>query len=144
MKRMVTVFLLVFVVSAVVATLVLSRQRREPSIIPDGISVLFFHAQARCPTCLNMEKLIRRVLNDSFRAEINNEIGMVLIPYDVSENREIVKRFHVGTISVILVEKEKGRIIRHRDLSPDVWDHHGNDTVMIGILSTELSEFIRK
>ena len=142
---MVTVFLLVFVVSTIVASIFLSFRKRESIEIPDGTGILFFHAKVRCPTCINMEKLIRRVLDDSFRAEMKSgRIGLVLIPYDAPENRKIVERFHVGTISVVLVEKEKGRIVQHRDLSPQVWSHHGNETLMTDIFSTELSRFIRK
>ncbi len=144
-KKLITAFLFIFIASALATQLFLSFQPHETTDIPDGKHLLFFHAQARCPTCINMEKLIRKVLDDSFHHETQaGKIGLMTIPYDVPENRELVEQFHVGAISVILAEKKNGQIVRHRDLSPDVWNNHSNNAAMTEILSREITRFLNE
>ncbi len=143
MKRVITVFLLVFIASVFVSHIVLSFREREAATVPDGINVLFFHAGTRCSTCIHLEKLIRKQLDGSFRADLDTEkVRFFPLPYDAPETRGIAERFHVGTISLILLEQENGKTVRCRDLSKQIWKNNGDDKKMNEMLSDEFRNFL--
>ncbi len=140
-RQLVTVALLVFVVSVLATHTLRSFRSHGAAEIPDGKSLLFFHAQARCSTCLRLEKIIRELLDDYGENITFVPTALVSIAYDAPENRDIADFFHVGTISVILVEKKADRIIRQRDLSHNVWEHVRDDAAMTEMLTREVREF---
>ncbi len=143
MKRLITVFLLVFVASALVSLAVLSFRKREAAVLSDGTYVLFFHSEMRCPTCIHMERLIRKQLDSSFRADLDSgRIKFLPLPYDLPEGRELAERFHVGTISLILLEQKNGKTVRSLDLSEQIWKNKGDAKAMNKILSDEFNAFL--
>ncbi len=138
-RRLVTVALFAFVVSALATQAIRSFRRHEAVKIPAGKSLLLFHAEARCSTCLRLEKTIRKLLGDN-----KGEMELVSIPYDAPENRDIAESFRIGTISVVLVEKKSEQIVRQRDLSHDVWENIRDDASMNAMLSREMEAFTGK
>ncbi len=142
-KRLITVALLVFVISALATQAFLSFRRPEATVIPDGQNLLLFHAQTRCATCRDLEKTIRNLIEQSLNTQQNGEkIALILIAYDAPENHAVAEQFHVGAITVILVENQNGKIIRRRDLSQEVWLNLQDERAMTEMLSNEIQQFL--
>ena len=137
MKRAVTCFLIVFIVVAVVTKIVLLNIPQEPPVIHDGNCIVLCHSTVRCPTCINMEFLIKKVLGEPEYADID----LVSLEYDLPKNREFAERFHIGTLSVILLEEKNGKTVRSCDISIDARKLIGNSDDFVEMLKAKLNEF---
>ena len=136
-KHYLSVFLLVFVVSAAGSFLARNFWPGEPIPIPDGNNLVFCHARIRCPTCEKMETLIHQTLDG---LGDNTKIQLRSLEYDAPENADFANRFHVGTAAVILIDKRDGQIVKSRDLTVEVWEFLGEDTAFRTMLDRELKE----
>ena len=136
-KHYLSVFLLVFVVSATGTFIARIFSPVEPIPIPNGSILVFCHARIRCPTCEKMEILINRTL-DKFRKHA--KIQLLSLEYDAPENADFANRFHVGTAAIILIDKREGQIVKSRDLTVQVWEVIGSDTAFCTMLEHEIRE----
>ena len=136
-KHYLSVFLLVFVVSATGSFIARTFWPGEPIPIPDGNNLVFCHARIRCPTCEKMETLIHQTLD-----EFGNppKIQLLSLEYDAPENADFANRFHVGTAAVILIDKRDGQIVKSRDLTVEVWEFLCDDAAFCMMLGRELKE----
>jgi len=137
MKRAVTCFLIVFIVVAVTTKIVLLNIPQEVPTMVDGNHIVLCHAEARCPTCLKMELLIKRALQE----QEHGNVDLVTIEYDMPKNREFVERFHVGTLAIILLEWKNGETVRSCDVSADARSLIGNSNDFVEMLEAKLNEF---
>ena len=136
MKQAVTCFLIVFIVVAVAAKIVLLNIPQEPPLIHDGKHIVLFHAEVRCVTCIKMEFLIKKVLKE----QKYDGLDLVLIEYGMPQNREIVERFRVGTLSVVLLEQKNGKTIRSYDISAEARSLIRNSEEFVAMLEEKLNE----
>jgi len=130
-KRILTWALLIFVAAAVVATF----RPRETVIIPDGISLLFWHAEKRCSNCRNIEDYIDLALQD------REDFRLFKLEYDIASHQSLARRFDVGRATIILLDRKEGRNVRIRDLSDEVWKNIANEAAFIDMLRKELDAF---
>ena len=137
MKRAVTCFLTVFVITAIVTKIVLLNTPQEAPVIHDGNHIILCHAEVRCPACINMEFLIKKVLNKPEYADV----GLILLEYDRPKNREFAERFHVGTLAIILLEQKNGKTIRSCDISTDARNLIRDGNKFVEMLEETLNGF---
>ena len=137
MKRVITWFLIVFIVVAVATKIVLLNVPQEPPLIHDGKYIVLFHTEARCVTCTKMEFLIKKVLKE----QKHNDLDLLLVEYDMPKNKELVERFHVGATAIILMEQANGKTFRSCDISTEAWNLIRNSNDFVEMLQTKLSEF---
>jgi len=138
-KRILTWALLVLAAAAVVMTF----QPRETVIIPDGISLLFWHAEKRCNNCRNIEKLVEQTLQDR-KDQGCEEIRLIRLEYDVLAHQPLARQFRVGSITIILTEREHGQNIRLRDLTEEIRKTLSNEDAFKEMLRKELDSFCKK
>ena len=133
-KRTLTWILLVFIAAATLTTL----RPRETVFIPNGLCVLFWHAEKRCATCLKMEKSLRKTLKN------HKDFRLVVLEYDVFSNQSLAKQFDVGTTTIILLERKDQQNVRIRDLTTEVWINiRNNEAYFENMLQKELEQFVR-
>ncbi|MDP2179359.1 nitrophenyl compound nitroreductase subunit ArsF family protein [Methylicorpusculum sp.] len=79
------------------------------------LDVYYFHSQRRCPTCLAIEKEPRRVLDDSFKAEMGaGVLKLTVLNLEKEESQPLAKKFEIWGSSLLLVNAQ-GQMI---NLSP--------------------------
>ena len=130
-KRTVTWVLLIFIAAAVVTKL----RPRTTVFVPDGLCVLFWHAETRCTPCRKMEELLRKTLQE------HKEYKLVILEYDIFANQSLARQFDVGTATIILVERKYRQNLRIRDLTTEVHQHLPDDTAFTAMLQEELTAF---
>ena len=130
-KRTITWVLLIFVAAAVTRTFL----PRKTVFVPDGLCVLFWHAETRCTTCLKMETLLRQTLQDY------QNVRLVKLEYDAFANQSLARQFNVGTTTIILVERKDRQNVRTHDLTAKVWNTLQDDTAFTTMLQKELDTF---
>ena len=130
-KRILTWVLLIFVAAAVVITF----RPRETVLLPDGLCVLFWHAETRCASCLKMEELLMEALHedDGFR--------FFILEYDVLAHQSLARELNVGTTTIILVERKDQKNVRVRDLTVEIRKCATDDAAFVEMLKKELAQF---
>ena len=144
LKRTVTVILLVFVAVTIAVQVVKEHGAERPASLKDGCHLLFFHAAARCPTCLAMERLTRETLS-VFSQEGRNNGGfdLQICGYDDPAYRDIARELQVGTAGIVIVEVRKGNIVRNRNLIRECWTHVSDDSGFREMVSSNLAQFLK-
>jgi len=130
-KRITTWVLLIFVAAAVVTMF----RPRETVFIPDGLSVLFWHAEQRCSSCMKIETLLRQSLQD------DKDFRFIKLEYDVLVNQSLAQQFDVGSPTIILVERQDQQNVRVRDLTAEVWNTINDADAFTAMLQKELKTF---
>ena len=109
---------------------------RETVFVPDGLCLLFWHAEKRCSNCLKMEKIIGQVHQDY------DEFQLIKLEYDVFANEALAKQLKVGRTTIILVERKDQQNVRIRDLTDEVWKNIQDENAFSAMLQKELAEFL--
>jgi len=82
-------------------------------------AAIFYHAKHRCDTCAKIEEYAHTALLPAIE---NGELAWQISEYTAPENREVVRSMDVMTATVVLTERENGKIVRFKNLE-DVWLH---------------------
>jgi len=130
-KRTITWILLIFIAAAIVTMF----RSRPAVLLPDGLCVLFWHSQTRCPPCRNMEEMIHNVLSEHEGYRLFN------LEYDVLAYQSLAQEFNVGTITIILVERKDRQHVRWRDLTIEIQKTAADDAAFVEMLQRELKQF---
>ena len=137
MKRVITWFLVVFIVVAIVTKIISLNVSQESPILPDGKYIVLFHAKVRCAACIKMESQIKQILGEQKYANLD----LVLIEYDRPKNKELVEQFHIGKIAILLLEQVNGQTLRSCNVPIEVWNLFRSGDDSIEILQRKLDEF---
>jgi hypothetical protein len=75
----------------------------QPSAGEKSVTVYYFHATMRCATCNAVEEQTRKVVGESFAAELKSgAVKLEVLNFEDKENRDLVKQFEIGWSSLIL------------------------------------------
>ena len=131
-KRIITWVLVIIIAVAVV----ISFRPRETVVLPDGLSILFWHPEIRCERCRKMERLLHESLHGY------DHVRLFELEWDVLANQSLARQFNVGTATIIFVERRNGENVRIRDLTTEVWENiRAEDDVFAAMLRKELKAF---
>ena len=60
----------------------------------DRIEIIYFHATARCVTCIKLEEYIKETVDEFFQKEIaNGKMSFQEVNVDLPENKELALKF---------------------------------------------------
>ena len=94
---------------------------------PDGVTVINFHGEKRCRTCIGIGKLAKQTLDDEFAAE--EQAGKVRwehINYDEPANAHFIKDYDLVSSTVLVTLWKDGKEVKWNRLD-GVWDHVGDE-----------------
>lgn len=61
------------------------------------LQVFYFHSTIRCPTCNAIENITKKVLDESFKTEITNEIiNFASFNIDRDENKALIEKYQIS------------------------------------------------
>lgn len=71
----------------------------------DKIEIIYFHASARCASCIKLEEYVEETVNEFFQTEIvSGTISFQKINVDLLENKEIANKFEAVSSSLKINE----------------------------------------
>lgn len=109
---------------------------------PDGVTVINFHSETRCRTCINIGNLARKTLDDRFAdAELSGEVHWDDINYDAPGNRHYVTEYELVSSSVLATLWRDGREVKWARLD-GVWDHHNDESAFQAYLAANIQELM--
>lgn len=109
---------------------------------PDGVSVINFHGETRCPTCIRIGTLARQVIDEQFGAE--QQAGTVhwdQLNYDEASNARFVKDYGLVSSTVVVTLWQDGREVKWKRLDA-VWDHVADEPAFLAYVAREVSELL--
>jgi hypothetical protein len=108
---------------AIMLTLAAGAAAADPASLPD-VTVYYFHGDFRCKTCLKLEEMTVETVRDSFATQIEDKVLELRVVNFMSEGNEHFERdFQLEQQSVIVVERDAGKVVRWKNLEK-IWDLH--------------------
>lgn len=138
-KSVIKIGLLIFIALTVLIQICSLFEQVKQTQLPDGKYALFFHATVRCPSCLFMERLTKRVMGESFS---DSSIKLISLNYQSRENQALADELGVGASGVILLEKT-GDSQRVLNLIAQSWAEVGNEQAFIQMLKRNIGLFLQ-
>jgi hypothetical protein len=90
---------------------------------PDGVTVIHFHGEKRCPTCIRIGDLAKKTLDEAFAAELQaGKVRWESIDYSTPGNDHFVKDYELVSATVVATLWKDGKEIQWNRLDA-VWDH---------------------
>lgn len=108
------------------------------------IVVTYFHATARCLSCLKIEDLTNATMTTRFAGPIaEKRVVWRVVNVDEPENAHFVKDYGLYTKSVVVSEVREGREVRWKILEK-VWQLLGDPAAFQGYVEREVQDFLEK
>ncbi len=104
------------------------------------LRVYYTHANVRCETCNNIEKMTHNLLESKFKKElIDGRIEWQVVNFQ--ENDVFAKKFDVTTSGVIVVSMDGEKVVDYERLD-DVWTLLGEPTAFNAYLEKAFRKFL--
>ena len=110
---------------------------------PFTVIAYYFHGNYRCTTCTTLERLSRKAINEKFSKEL--ESGTLVfksVNVDEPQNRHFIEDFGLYTKSLVLVEMQGDRVIRHKNLQ-EIWTLWRDEPAFEKYVQKEVSAFLK-
>jgi len=169
-KKLLTGFLLVFVVASIGFLLVRESrrgslagspssgeavaasegsvpipERRGDDLIGTGKRVIayYFHARARCASCIKIESLSGKAIRERFPGELRTSL-LAFRQVNVEEpgNRHFIDDYRLVSQSLVIVEYRDGRQVRWKNLEK-VWTLLGSEKEFLPYVQEGVSSYLR-
>ncbi len=116
----------------------------RPAPRPSTILVTYFHATARCMSCLKIEDLTNATMTTRFADPIaEKRVVWRVVNVDEPENNHFMKDYGLYTKSVVVSEVKDGKEIRWKNLD-EVWQLLGDPPAFQGYVEREVRAFLEK
>lgn len=100
-------------------------------------AAIYFHAPHRCPTCVKIEAFAHEALSSEIE---QGNIVWIVADYTTEENKPVVDQCKVFTSTVVLVDRQNGKIVRSKNLE-DVWNHTNDQNALTAFIDEEWKRF---
>ena len=116
----------------------------RPASKPSTILVTYFHATARCMSCLKIEDLTNATMTTRFAGPIaDKRVVWRVVNIDEPGNNHFVKDYGLYTKSVVVSEVREGREVRWKNLD-QVWQLLGDSAAFQSYVEREVQAFLEK
>ena len=143
MKKLLTVFLIVAVLSGSSVILSSSGQAAEDA---NGVRVIayYFHGIMRCPTCHKLEQYSKEAIEANFKdALASGRLEFKIINVEDKGNEHYGGEYQLYTKSLILSLVKEGRQIKWKNLDK-IWEYAGNKQRFADYVKNEIADFLRE
>jgi hypothetical protein len=104
------------------------------------LTVYYFHATARCPTCNRIEELTRSVVQTEFAAELaSGRVEFRVLNREEPSRAALVERYSLATNAVVLARGAPST--EWKDLKR-IWDLVGDEPAFRKYISSEVSAML--
>jgi hypothetical protein len=129
---------------AVAAAEVARTEAPRPAARPATVYVTYFHATARCVSCLKIEDLTAGTMTTRFAGPIaEKRVIWRALNLDEPGNDHFTKDYGLYTKSVIVSEVRDGREVRWKNLD-QIWQLLGDPPAFQSYVEREVQAFLEK
>jgi hypothetical protein len=113
-------------------------------IRPDGVTLINFHSEKRCRTCIRIGDLAKKTLDEEFSAEAkSSKVHWDHINYDEPANSHYVKDYELVSSTVLATLWKDGKEVKWNRLDA-VWDHVGDETAFRTYVSQGVRDLLNQ
>lgn len=94
---------------------------------PDGVTVIHFHGDKRCRTCIRIGDLAKKTVDEGFPDEEKaRKVRWEQLNYDEAANAHYVKDYQLVSSTVVVTLWKNGKELKWNRLD-EVWDYVGDE-----------------
>jgi hypothetical protein len=106
------------------------------------VIVYYFHGTRRCKTCLNIEEQAEKTVKGDFADELaSGRVVWRAVDFERKENEHFVDDFELPSSSLVLVEMDGEKTVRHQVLQ-EVWFLVHDEKKFAAYVREALREFL--
>ncbi len=110
----------------------------------DGVTVINFHGDRRCRTCIGIGTLAKKTLDEDLTAEEKaGKIHWEHINYDESANAHFVKDYELVSSTVLITLWKDGKEVKWNRLD-GVWDHVGDEPTFRAYVAQSVRDLLNQ
>ncbi|MCM8760565.1 MAG: nitrophenyl compound nitroreductase subunit ArsF family protein [Candidatus Omnitrophica bacterium] len=142
MKKIALALMLVTVVAWCGAEFVLAAEAAAPQA--NHVVVYYFHTNFRCPSCYNMEKWTRELVDSDFQGEqAIGKLTLKIINVETKGNKHYISDYGLFTKSVVLSLVKDGKEVKFNNLGK-VWDFLRSGDKFKAYVKDEISKYLKE
>ncbi len=136
--------LLLAVLACLVASVIPGSAACAANTAPSSVIAYYFHGNYRCTTCTTLERLSRKAINEKFSRELGSgKLAFKSVNVDEPENRHFIEDFGLYTKSLVIVEMQGDKVIRHKNLK-EIWTLWRDEPVFEKYVQKEVAAFLKE
>jgi hypothetical protein len=102
----------------------------------------YFHTNARCDTCIKIEKYSHEAIENGFPYELKNgTLELRVVNYEQQENRHFMKEYKLVSKSLVLVNLVNGKQTKWTNLKL-VWQLTGRKDAFLNYVRKEVRGYL--
>ncbi len=106
------------------------------------ISVIYFHGDFRCSSCIKIEQYSREAIEKFFTSEIKSgELRSSVLNMDKPENKHFIKDYQLYTRSLVVAMFKNGKQVRWKNLGK-VWQYLDDRDAFYDYVQKEVRSFL--
>jgi hypothetical protein len=114
------------------------------TIRPDGVTVINFHGEKRCRTCIGIGNLARKTIDTEFATgKKAGKIHWETVNYDEPANVHYVKDYSLVSSTVLVTLWKDGKELKWNRLDA-VWDLVGDETAFKAYIVQNVRELLKQ
>jgi hypothetical protein len=118
------------------------KEEHASAARPDGVTVIYFHGEKRCRTCIRIGELARKVVEEEFAAEEKaGKLRWEQINYEDPARARHAKGYELVSSTVIVTSWRDGKELKWKKLD-GVWDHVGEEAAFRAYVANGVREFL--
>lgn len=111
---------------------------------PDGVTVINFHGDKRCRTCIGIGTLAKKTLDEEFADEvIAGKVHWEHINVDEAANAHYVKDYEIVSSTVLVTLWKDGKEVKWKRLD-GVWDHIGDEPTFRAYVAQGVRDLLKQ
>ncbi len=102
----------------------------------------YFHGNARCNTCHNMEKYTKEAIEGSFSDQLNSgALVFKAVNTDEKENEHFIDEYQLYTKTLIISQIENGKEACYKNLSK-IWEYARDKEMFFEYVIGEINDYL--
>jgi len=133
-----------FLMLALIVSTSLFAQKPQPTTNKTKLLVYYFHITNRCNTCRSIETLTTKVLNETYKTELDS--GIIIFQsfnVDLPENKELCKKYDAYGATLALTKIENNKETKIDDLTQFAFPKVHTEDIFIKELKEKINEQLK-
>ena len=114
-----------------------------PKADPDRVSVIYFHGNKRCPTCLGIQRAVEETMESKFSQA--TDAGMLAFDvrnFEAPENAALAERYQVA-FSTLIVATQAGDTVLSWKNADKLWDYAHDPEALKAYVTEQVSTALK-
>ena len=120
-----------------------TEQGATPKADPDRVSVIYFHGNKRCPTCLGIQAAVEETMGEKFSQA--TDAGMLVFDvrnFEAEENAALAEKYNVA-FSTLIVATQAGDTVLSWKNADKLWDYAHEPAALKAYVTEQVSAALK-